>query len=223
LTDARDLAGRLAAVRDRIEAAGGDPGRVRVVAVTKGFGADAVAAALAAGLHDVGENYAQELLAKQAALGGPGAPAWHFLGAVQRNKVRRLAPVVAWWEAVARAAEGEAIAAAAPGARVLVEVATVRAPGRGGVPPDEVRGLVGDLTSLGLAVLGLMTVAPRPPDEARAAFGEVARLADELGLEERSMGMTEDLEAAVAAGSTMVRVGRALFGDRPARPPVATP
>ena len=103
------------AVRARLEAAGGDPGAITVVAVTKGFGPGAAVAALAAGLTEVGENYAQELLAKAAALAaGPDSSdrpvRWHYLGAVQRNKVARLAPVVACWQSVARGVEGEAIA-----------------------------------------------------------------------------------------------------------------
>ena len=102
---------------------------------------------------------------------------------------------------------------------MLVEVDTTGLPGRNGCPPSEARGLVVDLQSDGLDVRGLMTVAGPGADAARAAFETVARLADELGLEERSMGMTDDLEAAVAAGSTMVRIGRALFGERPPRSP----
>lgn len=213
------VGGRLAEVRRRIEAAGGDPALVRVVAVTKGFGPDAVATALAAGLPDVGENYAQELLSKSAALATtPGtAPRWHFLGAVQRNKVRALAPIVACWQGVARAVEGEEIARRRPGAEVLVEIDASGLPGRGGCPPAAAPALVHDLSSLDLHVRGCMTVAPRDPVAATRAFREVRSLADRLGLAERSMGMSDDLELAVAEGSTMVRVGRALFGDRPPR------
>ncbi|MDA8310440.1 MAG: alanine racemase [Actinomycetota bacterium] len=219
-----DVAAGLASVRERITAAGGDPGRVRVVAVTKGFGVDAVLAALAAGLEDIGENYAQELLAKDAALRaaqpeGQGAAGvrWHFLGAVQRNKVPALAPVVSCWQGVARSVEGEAIARRRPGAAVLVEVDTTGAPGRNGCAPDAVPALVADLGAGGLDVRGLMTVAPHADGDPRRAFGLVRALADGLGLPECSMGMSEDLELAVAEGSTMVRVGRALFGDRPRR------
>jgi len=112
------VATNLARVRARIEAAGGDLAAVTIVAVTKGFGPDAVRAALGAGLDDLGDNYAQELLAKRAAV-GPGAH-WHFLGPVQRNKVGALAPAVDWWHSVDRVAVGEAIARHRPGARVLV-------------------------------------------------------------------------------------------------------
>jgi PLP dependent protein len=215
------VAERLRSVRRRIEHAGGDPSTVRVVAVTKGFGPEAVVAARDAGLHDIGENYANELVAKAAELEGrPSAPSavrWHFLGAIQRNKVARLAPVVGVWQSVARAEEGARIARYAPGATVLVEVDTTGLPGRNGCPPDGVRALVPRLRDDGLDVRGLMTVAAPGPEAADAAFATVRSLADDLGLEERSMGMTDDLEAAVRAGTTMVRIGRALFGERPAR------
>ena len=194
--------------------------------MTKGFGVDAVLAALGAGLDDVGENYAAELLVKAEALesdpavagGGAGARAvWHFLGAVQRNKVADLAQRVGLWQSVSREAEGARVARFRPGAAVLVQVDATELPRRNGCPPSEVAGLVGRLRDdHGLEVRGLMTVAAPGREGADAAFGMVARLADDLGLQERSMGMSDDLESAVAAGTTMVRLGRALFGDRPA-------
>jgi hypothetical protein len=191
-----------------------------VVAVTKGFGVEAVRAAVGAGLAAVGENYAGELVAKAGSLGGGGAAAsagvrWHFLGAVQRNKVAALAPLVDLWQSVAREEEGARIARFRPGAAVLVQVDAAGLPGRNGCPPSGVADLVGQLRDDGLEVRGLMTVAAPGHEAAVAAFSAVARLADELELEERSMGMSDDLEAAVAAGTTMVRIGRALFGDRP--------
>jgi uncharacterized pyridoxal phosphate-containing UPF0001 family protein len=204
-------------VRDRIERGGGDPARVRVLAVTKGFGPEAVEAARAVGLTEVGENYAVELQGKAP---GPAGTHWHFLGTIQRNKVRALAPLVAVWQGVARLAEGERIAQYAPGARVLIQVDTTGGlPGRNGCAPADVTALAGSLSTLNLQLEGLMTVAPPDAEAATAAFQSVARLADALGLEERSMGMSADLEAAVAAGSTMVRIGRALFGERPPRAP----
>jgi uncharacterized pyridoxal phosphate-containing UPF0001 family protein len=207
-----EVAARLAVVRARITQAGGDPERVRVLAVTKGFGPEAVVAARAAGLTDLGENYASELQAKAP---GPPGTRWHFLGAVQRNKVGALAPLVDVWQGVARLAEGERIARFAPGARVLIQIDYTGLPGRNGCVPEDVPALVEALRGVGLDVAGLMTVAPPDPSAASAAFGSLGRLADALDLPERSMGMTADLEAAVAAGSTMVRVGRALFGERP--------
>jgi uncharacterized pyridoxal phosphate-containing UPF0001 family protein len=209
---------RVAAVRARIERAGGDPASVTVLAVTKGFGPEAVLAAWAAGLSEVGENYATELLAKRAAVRGEGSPAprWHYLGAIQTNKVARLAPAVDCWQSVSRPVEGERIARVTPGAEVLVQVSFSGDPTRPGCRPAAVPALVGTLQQLGLKVAGLMAVAPPEPAGARRAFRCVRELADRLGLAVRSMGMTEDLELAVAEGSTMVRVGRALFGDRPA-------
>lgn len=213
-----DVAASLGAARRRIARAGGDPEGVRIVAVTKGFGPDAVTAAVEAGLADVGENYAQELLAKHEALAGvatPDAVRWHFLGHIQRNKVARLSGVVSCWQSVARLEEGTAIARRAPGARVLVEVDASGAPGRNGCAPGDAAGLVDGLRAQGLDVQGLMTVAPQTA-AAREVFATVRRLADDLGLVQRSMGMSDDLELAVAEGSTMVRLGRALFGERPA-------
>ncbi len=213
---------RLAGIVTRIEAAAPDPTAVTLVAVTKGFGPEAVRTAVAAGLLSVGENYADELVAKAAAVDGDlgPVPEWHFLGAIQRNKVPRLAPVVACWQAVARIEEGRAVARRHPGARVLVQVDVAGLPGRGGVPPAEVSGLVDSLRREDLDVAGLMAVGPPgPPEAARSGFREVRRLADVLDLSVRSMGMTDVLEVALTEGSTMVRLGRALFGERPPRHP----
>lgn len=213
---------RLDLVRTRIERASGDPSAVRIVAVTKGFGADQVRAALGAGLTDIGENYADELVGKAGALSlgdqeGP-RPAWHFLGAIQRNKVARLAPVVDWWQAVSRIEEGRSIAGRRPRATVLVQVDVAGLPGRGGCRPEQVPGLVAALRDGGLDVVGLMAVgAPGTPEDARPGFTLVSTLADTLSLPVRSMGMSGDLEVALAEGSTMVRLGRSLFGPRPPR------
>ncbi len=219
-----DFAERLAQIRDRIRRSARDPEQVVLVAVTKGFGPDAVRLALDAGIDAIGENYADELVAKADALGEKTvtsagcAPAWHYLGAVQRNKIPRLAPLVACWQAVARPEEGVAIAARRPGAMVLVQVDVAGLPGRGGIPPSRVPGLVAALRRDALEVAGLMAVGPPGrAEEARAGFREVSRLADALDLPVRSMGMTDDLEVAMEEGSTMVRLGRALFGDRPPR------
>src|SRR3984957_14873540 len=110
----------------------------------------------------------------------PGAadgPVWHFLGAVQRNKVAALAPVVGLWQSVARVSEGERIARFAPGAAVMVQVDTTELPGRNGCPPGEVAEVVEGLRGLRLDVVGLMTVAaPGPADSARGSFEMVGRL-----------------------------------------------
>jgi pyridoxal phosphate enzyme (YggS family) len=212
-------------IRARITAAGGDPDRIDVVAVTKGHGLDAVRAALAVGLTDIGENYAPELVEKAAAIepflhGGP-APRWHFLGTVQRNKVPRLAPIVSCWQAVARAVEATAIGRHSERPQVFVEIDLSGQPGRGGCPPAEAERVVEAARLAGCTVRGLMTVAPlvaaaEQPAAAARAFATVAQLAETLGLGELSMGMSHDLEQAVVAGTTMVRIGTALFGERSA-------
>ena len=211
---------RLAEVRARIEAAGRRAEDVTVVAVTKGFDAGAVDAATAAGIADVGENYAQELATKVDQAGPDAGRRWHFLGRVQRNKVRSIAAAVHLWQGVDRVAAGEEIARRAPGAKVLVQVRIDEGDTRrNGCDPDDVPDLVARLDALGLDVRGLMAVGPRGPAElARPGFREVSALADRLGLVERSMGMTGDLDVAVEEGSTMVRVGRGLFGARPVAP-----
>lgn len=212
ISEGMSVADRLADVRGRIEAAGGDA-EVKVLAVTKGFGAEAIEAAVAAGLGAVGENYAQELEAKRSASLPPVE--WHFIGRLQRNKVRRVAHLVDVWQSIDRIELGREIAKRAPNARVFVQVNFAGELQKGGVSPSATAELVEALRSLGLAVEGLMTVGVMGDAAASArAFVQCSELADGLGLVERSMGMTADLEAAVGAGSTMVRVGTALFGPR---------
>src|SRR3954454_18868807 len=208
------LAERLDAVRARIAAAGGNG--VRIIAVTKGFGRDAIEAAVAAGCLDVGENYAQETIAKLAAVRGP-APRVHFIGHLQTNKVKQLAPLVDVWQSVDRVAAVDALERhAAPGSAVLVQVNVSGAPQQGGCEPSAVPALVKAATGAGLHVAGLMAIgAAGRPAEARSGFRRLRHLVDDLGLAECSMGMTADLEVAVEEGSTMVRVGTALFGTRP--------
>lgn len=220
------LAERIERVRSRIADAGGDPGSVTLLAVTKGFGPEVALAAAEAGLGDLGENYAQELVAKAPVLAEAGHQVrWHAIGRLQRNKVRSLAGIVALWQTVDRVDLGLEIAKRAPGAAVLVQVNVSDEPQKGGCAPDETPELVAQLRDAGLDVRGLMTVGRTgDPADARAGFALLRRLADELDLEVRSMGMSGDLEAAVAEGSTLVRVGAALFGPRPSVPgTTATP
>jgi pyridoxal phosphate enzyme (YggS family) len=214
-----DLPGRVAAVRDRIAEAGGDPRAVRLVAVTKGFDAGVVQEALDAGLVDIGESYVQELVAKATHLeegAGDRSLRWHFVGRLQRNKVRKAAPHVWLWHSVDRLALGAEIARWAPGAAVLAQVNASGEASKAGCEPSMAPALLDGLVDLGLDVRGLMTIAPAGPAEgARPAFRTLRELAERLGLGELSMGMSDDLEVAVQEGATMVRVGRDLFGPRP--------
>ncbi|WP_436795658.1 YggS family pyridoxal phosphate-dependent enzyme [Actinospongicola halichondriae] len=212
--DAAVVAENADRVRRQIADAGGDPDRVSILAVTKGFGPDASAAALAAGLVQLGENYAQELAEKAPHV--VGAPEWHFIGRLQSNKVKLIADLVARWDSVDRSSLVAEIAKRSPGARILIQVNASGEPQKGGCAVPDVADLVALATEAGLAVEGLMTVGVDDDDRATAqAFERVAGLADDLGLTEVSMGMSADLSAAIRAGSTQVRVGRALFGPRP--------
>ena len=214
MIDPVDVAEAAAALRARIAAAGAC--EVTILAVTKGFGADAVLAAHAAGLMAVGENYAQELVAKHDALDGAGE--WHFIGRLQRNKVRQLAGRVDVWQSVDRAELVDEVARRAPGARIMVQVDLSDEPQKGGAAFDVVPELVERATAGGLVVVGLMGVGPAgDPELSRPGFARLVAMADDLGLRERSIGMSHDLEVAIEEGSTMVRVGSALFGDRPPR------
>ena len=211
------VAANIAHVRERIARAGGH-GRTRLVAVTKGFGADAVRAAIAGGADAIGENYAQELEQKLVSLGDALTSPLHFIGQIQRNKVRGIVAAVDLWHSIDRVEVGREIARRRPGAAVLVQVNLTSDPSRGGVAPDTLDPTVDALRALGLDVRGLMGVAPLGgPSAARPGFSMLAHRAEALGLPELSMGMSDDLEVAVECGATLVRVGRALFGSRPGR------
>jgi PLP dependent protein len=215
-----EIADALAEVRERIAAAarraGRGPHEVRLVGASKTVPAERLLEALDAGLTDLGENRAQELLAKAPVLAGPGtSPTWHFVGRLQRNKVNGLLPWVTWWHSVDRLPLGEAIARRSPGARILVEVNLGEEAAKGGCAPGAAPALVGACRDLGLDVAGLMTVAPQHGDR-RGWLAALRELAESLQLRELSMGMSDDFEAAIEEGATMVRVGRAIFGARSA-------
>ena len=207
---------RAAALRQRLHLASPDR-EVRVVAVTKGFGVEAPRAALTAGFTMLGENYAQELLGKHELLTPEerSRVEWHFLGRLQRNKVRSLAPVVSVWQSVDRIELLDEIARRAPGARIMVQLNLSDEPQKGGASFEECDALVGHARMRGLNAVGLMGVGRAGDVQGTAeAFARLVATAESLGLAERSIGMSDDLDAAVAAGSTMVRVGTGLFGIR---------
>ncbi len=213
--DDASVAAALAAARERITRAGGG-GDVSILPVTKSFGPEAIGAVVAAGQRAFGENYVQEVLAKEEALQGVDL---HFIGQLQTNKVRQLAGRVAIYETVDRPRLIAEIARRDPGAHVLLQVDTSITPGKGGCPIHDLDELLGAATDAGLRVDGLMTVGPADggPEAARAGFRAVRQAVDRLGLTECSMGMSSDLEVAVQEGSTQVRIGTALFGSRVVR------
>ena len=210
------VADNLRSVRDRIATAGRNPDEVTIVAVTKGFGPEDCREALAAGLTTLGENRVQEALAKMDAVEGA---AWHLIGHLQSNKVRHAAGRFALIQSIDTVRLAEQVAHVKPGQHVLVEVNVAREPQKSGVLPEHALELIAGVASL-LELKGLMGMGPSHGDPA-PAFEELRRLRDgaqqAIGapLPVLSMGMSGDFEAAVAAGSTMLRLGRALFGSRP--------
>ncbi len=222
-----DLPARLAQVRDAIARAqqrGGWNHAVRIVAVTKSFGAEAVRAAVAAGLTAIGENRVQEARAKQDVLGDVAAE-WHLIGTLQRNKVRHAVGRFALIHSVDRsdlARELDRRATDGRPQRILVQVNCSAEPQKGGVEPGELAPLLDEIRSLSrLELAGLMTMAELTDDESvqRAAFAKLRSLRDEgiragHALPELSMGMSGDYPVAVEEGATMVRLGTVLFGGR---------
>jgi pyridoxal phosphate enzyme (YggS family) len=233
----RRVADNLRVVRERIGralvSAGRRPETVAVLAVTKGFGPEAVTAAIASGLTDVGENYLQEATAKFAALDphSIAAARRHFIGRLQRNKCRRVAELFDVVQSVDDRAIAQALDRAAQeiGKRldVLVQL-NIASDDRAGVSPGEAAAFAGAVRHLtNLRLRGMMAVGPADSAKVSGAFERARATFDSLrdtfeGEPILSLGMTGDLEAAVAAGSTMVRLGTALFGERPVKQ-VSTP
>jgi len=221
------LRSRLAMVQDRIlrhQGKGGWTHPVRIVAVTKTHGVDAVRAAVAAGLLDVGENRVQEALAKQELL-TEVAVRWHLIGSLQRNKARHAAGRFALIHSVDRLELADELARRVPGGArqaVLVEVNCSGEAQKGGVEPATLPALLERIAALpALELRGLMTMAPFTSDESvqRAAFSRLRAERDRMQaaghpLPELSMGMSGDFPVAVEEGATIVRLGTLLFGER---------
>ncbi len=232
-TIANNLQQVLAAIARACAAAGRDPAGVRLLAVSKTFGADAVLQAVAAGQRDFGENYVQEGVDKIAAVRAalPGVVLqWHCIGPLQSNKTRPVAEHFDWVHTVDRLKIAERLSAQRPAnlppLQVCIQVNIDGGPTKSGVAPAEALELVRDVAKLPrLVVRGLMSIPDHAPQfeaqlavhtRARRLFDEIAALR-EPGLEAfdtLSLGMTADLEAAIRAGSTMVRVGTGIFGGR---------
>jgi len=206
---------RLADIWRRIEAAGGSRETVTVVGVTKTFGVDYVRSAVSAGLIDLGENYAQELVAKDEQAAAIGVrPRWHFIGGLQRNKVKLLAGRVSLWQTVDRPVLLDEIAKRSPGSRVLIQVNTTGEEQKSGCHPADTSAMVEHGRRIGLDVEGLMTVGPTGGADPRPSFEELRALGAACGVRELSMGMSADFALAVEAGATIVRIGSAIFGPR---------
>jgi pyridoxal phosphate enzyme (YggS family) len=218
------IAARLDEVRARIaeacHLAGRDPRTVRLVAVSKTRTAAECAEAIAAGQRDLGENYAQELRDKARELAQAGAR-WHYIGPLQRNKVKYVVGVAALVHAVDSLAILEEIAARASKLGVvqhcLVQVNVAGEAQKSGCAPAELPSLVAAFQAHPSVTLDGLMVIPSAEGDPRPHFRRLRELAQAHALPELSMGMSGDFEAAVAEGATLVRVGTAIFGERPSK------
>lgn len=219
-------------IGDACRRAGRDPAGVRLVAVAKTFGPDAVAEAAAAGVAIVGESKVQE--ARQKIPLCPSGIEWHMVGHLQTNKVKEAVRLFRMIHSVDSLRLLEAIDAACADAGVempvCLEVNVSGERSKFGMPPEQVYELIGQAGRLmRVSVVGLMTVPPFSPsqEDARPFFRKLRELRDELkkktgfALDELSMGMSNDFEVAVEEGATLVRIGSLLFGERPKRQPPA--
>ncbi|HEV3274077.1 MAG TPA: YggS family pyridoxal phosphate-dependent enzyme [Candidatus Dormibacteraeota bacterium] len=222
------VANRLARVRARITAAAlrseRDPSDVRLIAVSKGMPAARVDAAIDAGVEDIGENRIQEAADKQREV--RNAARWHLIGHLQTNKAARAAALFDFVHSVDSLRVADALSTHRPPGRdpigVLLEVELTGLPTRYGVAESDVEAVVQQLVNVpAIHLMGLMTIAPfsDDPEDARASFVRLRHIRDHMehatgwALPELSMGMSNDFEIAIEEGATMVRVGRAIFGE----------
>jgi PLP dependent protein len=222
-----EIAARLAEVRERVALAARraqrDPAAVTVVLASKTQPPEAIRAAYAAGAREFGENYVQEAVAKQDALADLGGLRWHLIGHLQSNKARDAANRFGLIQSLDSARVAAALGRARPSPRVpvLIEVNAAGEASKSGVAPAEVPRLI-EAACAAVEILGLMTIPPaeRDPERARRHFAALREMRDRLAaaaglaLSELSMGMTGDFEVAIEEGATIVRVGRAIFGER---------
>ncbi|MCW3147471.1 YggS family pyridoxal phosphate-dependent enzyme [Stutzerimonas stutzeri] len=221
-TIANNIAKVAARIREAAQAVGRQPATVGLLAVSKTQPASAIREAFAAGLRDFGENYLQEALEKQASLSDLPLT-WHFIGPIQSNKTKAIAEHFDWVHSVDRLKIAQRLSdqrpANLPPLNICLQVNVSGEQSKSGCAPNQVQQLADAIAGLPrLKLRGLMCI-PAPsddPDEQRAAFARLRGLRDELNheLDTLSMGMSQDLEAAIAEGATFVRIGTALFGAR---------
>lgn len=234
MSSPQTITANIAALRQRIvqsaSDAGRDPAEITLLAVSKTRSAEEVAVALDAGLTQIGENYLQEAVDKQAALQGRNA-CWHFIGPIQSNKTREIASHFDWVHSVDRKKIARRLSEQRPEGKpplkICLQVNISREDSKSGVLPEDALTLAKQITALpALQLRGLMAIpaASDDPAEQRAAFAALRALRDTLQqalpdqtLDTLSMGMSGDMNAAIAEGSTLIRIGTALFGPRPAK------
>lgn len=204
------------------------PGSVRLLAVSKKKGVEEIVAAAGAGQRDFGESYLQEALEKMAALENENL-CWHFVGPIQKNKTRQIAAHFDWAHGIERLIVAERLStqrpAYLPPLQVCLQVNIDREHSKSGVQCEQVQDLASALQELpNLELRGLMAIPRQTSDtiHRRRRFAQLREMLEQLnesgfGLDTLSMGMSDDLEAAVAEGATIVRIGTAIFGARTAK------
>lgn len=212
----REIQQRIAGAAEK---AGRSPSEITLIAVTKTVGVNGIREAFAAGIRHFGESRVQEARNKIDQLSSlEPHPAWHLVGHLQTNKAKPAVELFDFIHSVDSAKVAQAISDhALRGISVLIQVNVAGEESKSGFSPDEISQAVTEISSLPhIDVRGLMTIAPytRHPEDVRPVFRRLRQLRDSLGLEQLSMGMTDDFEVAIEEGATMVRIGRAIFGDR---------
>jgi len=189
-------------------------GRATLLPITKGFSVREIEAVLGVGLVGIGESYAQELLRKSKEI-SDSAVKWHMVGNIQRNKVRKLSPVIELWHSVHRKEIIDEISKHKDNAKILIQVDMNARHTQGGCRPQDVSLLLDHANERGLKVEGLMTIGVNQNIvETKESFLALSKMSENLGLKEVSMGMSDDFEIALECGATILRVGRGIFGER---------
>jgi pyridoxal phosphate enzyme (YggS family) len=217
-----EIGEKIGGIRERIaraaERAGRDPAAVLLIGAVKGASPTLIGEAIEAGLRDLGENFVQEAERHQEALSAGSGATWHLIGHLQTNKAADAAHLFATIQSVDSIRLARHLnERASVRLKVLLEVNVAGEASKFGLAPGEVAKTVAAAGALEhLDVAGLMTIAPAvaDPEQVRPVFRELRELAAANGLRELSMGMTDDFEVAVEEGATMVRIGRAIFGER---------
>jgi len=213
MLDKIDLKSNLEEIWQRVESAGGSKETVTLIGVTKTFPSLSVANAMDIGLEDFGENYSQELISKHLDTCENQNPRWHFIGGLQSKKISKLSEIVSVWHSIDRISLAQKLGRKCLNAEVFIQVNTTEETQKSGCRVEDVAKLVEKAREADLNVLGLMTMGDQNYDP-RYCFELLAQLAQDNELSSLSMGMSNDFELAVELGSTHIRIGSALFGQR---------
>ncbi len=210
---ANEIAQSFIKIKERIRQAGRDLDSLTIVGVTKGFDAHTVQLALQAGIENFGENYSSEFVNKAKLV--TGAATWHFIGTIQRRNILSMAKYVSLWHSIARIEEAAGIADLAPGAEGLVQLDLAKLPNRNGVKISDLSRFMDLISKIDISIRGFMCMGvPNDVSRTREIFIKAHEISQDFGLSDLSMGMSDDLEVALECGSTIVRIGSALLGQR---------